>query len=253
MFNHLLQQPRHFSFLTARLLVIWALSSVFSAVLCMAQTVSPLIDENVVKGPGKVAKGKIDYFNDSLQPLTVVLEAKSFAVSYTGEISYGPLGDSIRLKLSAMSFRIPPKQSYTVFYEASADKLPVWFVLYASFSGFRERTADGFRIQVQLPHTIYLLKKQSIQKNELAVITSEYIPKDKKVVVRVRNNGDAFGRVLETNVSGKGAGATQGGFPLFPQAERQVEIPWEGDAQPSRIVLHLAHFKVEHTVNTVEP
>ncbi len=235
-----------------RKISIWAGWMVVAAGLCLAQTVRPLVDENVVKAPGKPAKGKIEYSNDSLQPLNVVLEAKSFSVSETGEISYHPLDPGIQLKLSTMSFRLLPQQSYTVFYEASADKIPAWFVVYASFSGFRERTAQGLRIQVQLPHTIYLLPKQSLQKNDLTVVTSEYLAKDKKVLVKIRNAGNAFGRVLEADLSTGRTESTQGGFPLFPQSERQVEIPWTAGVTPSKLVLRLEHFTLEHPVSQVE-
>ena len=43
---------------------------------CLAQTVRPLINEL-----GKPAKGRVEYVNDGLTPLNVVLEAKSFTVS----------------------------------------------------------------------------------------------------------------------------------------------------------------------------
>ena len=161
------------------------------------QTVQPLIDENIAKGPGKTVSGKIEYINDSLQALTVVLEPKSFTVSDTGELSYRPLDEGIHAKFSTMSFRIPPKQNYFVFYEASADKLPSWFVVYATFAGFRERTQEGFRIQIQLPHTIYVLPKQELQKEELIVRAAEYRASEKKIVVRVENIGPSFGRVLK--------------------------------------------------------
>ncbi len=167
----------------------------------LGQTVRGLIDENVVKGPGKVASGKIEYYNDSLQPLTVTLEARSFTVSDTGAMTYRPLNDSIHVKFSEMSFRIEPKQNYLVFYQASADQLPSWFVVYATFAGYKEKTEQGFRIQVQLPHTIYLLPKQDLQKEELMVKVAEYRPAEKKVVVRVENAGPSFGRVLDAEVS----------------------------------------------------
>lgn len=235
-----------------RKISIWA-CWLFLVINVAAQTVRPLIDENVVKGSGRLAKGKIEYTNDSLQQLNVVLEAKSFSVSVTGEISYRPLDGGVQLKLSAMSFHLQPQQSYTVYYEASADKVPAWFVVYASFSGFHERTAQGFRIQVQLPHTIYLLPKQPIQKDELTVVASEYLARDKKVLVKVRNAGSAFGRVLESDVSNGRTQDTQGGFPLFPLSDRQVEIPWTADVNPTKIVLHLEHFTLEQSVTRVEP
>jgi hypothetical protein len=95
-----------------------------AAVRMTAQTVRPVVDENVVKGPGKKASGRIEYVNDSLQNLNVVLDSRSFIVSDTGDLSYQPLDTRIHVKFSAMSFRIPPKQNYFVFYEASADALP---------------------------------------------------------------------------------------------------------------------------------
>lgn len=231
----------------------WAALFFLSVTPASAQTVRPLIDENIVRGPGKTASGKIEYVNDSTQTLIVTLEAKSFAVSDTGELSYGPLDGSIHAKLSAMSFRILPKQNYFIFYEASAEKLPSWFVVYATFAGFRERTAEGFRIQIQLPHTIYLLPKEELRKDELMIKMAEYHPTEKKVVVRVENNGSLFGRVLEADVTSAREQATQGGFPVFPFSERQIEIPWEGPNTPARLLLRLAHFRLEQAVNETTP
>ena len=234
------------------LLATFCLTFVFSAVV-QAQTVRPLIDENVVKAAGRRASGKIEYYNDSLQPLNVTLEGKSFTVSSTGAISYRPLDGDIHLNLSEMSFRIPPRQSHFVFYQAWSDKLPAWCVLYAAFSGFRERTPEGFMIQVQLPHTIYLLPKQRLQKAELSIVRAQYLPQAKKVVVRVANSGDAFGRVLETDVQGRKTRASQGGFPLFPNSERQVEIPWQAATVPSKVVLHFDRFTMETEVQGATP
>src|SRR5258708_26740919 len=101
---------------------------ILAAMQMAAQTVRPVVDENIVKGPGKKASGRIEYVNDSLQTLNVALDSRSFTVSDTGELSYQPLDARIHVKFSSMSFRIPPKQSYFVFYESWADALPSWFV-----------------------------------------------------------------------------------------------------------------------------
>lgn len=214
----------------------------------LGQTVRPLIDENVVGRPGQRSSGKIEYFNDSLQTLYVVLEAKSFTVSETGDLSYRTLDHDIHLKLSAMSFKIPPRQNYYIFYEASADKLPAWFVIYAAFSGFRERTPQGFQIQVQLPHTIYLLPKRTLQKAELSIVKADYLPETKRVVLRVANSGDAFGRVLEANVKGGKNTVTQGGFPIFPNSQREVEMPWDSPSEPRTLRLRLDRFSLERDI-----
>src|SRR5215472_17930028 len=103
---------RHRARRTRRILQAGWLFAFLCGTFALAQTVSPLIDENVVKGPGKKAKGKIEYINDSLQPLTVTLDTQSFTVSETGEMLYRPLDPGIHVKFSATSFRIPPKQNY---------------------------------------------------------------------------------------------------------------------------------------------
>jgi hypothetical protein len=150
-----------------------------------AQTVRPLIAE--LSNP---AKGRVEYVNDSLTPLNVVLSAKSFTVSETGQISYRPLDSSIHLKLSTTSFRIQPQQSYFVFYEASGDTSPEWFVIYAAFSGFGFRTQQGMNVRLELPHTVYLLPKQSVDKTQVHVTRAEYHPDSKAVLVEVENTGD---------------------------------------------------------------
>jgi len=218
-----------------------------------AQTVRPVIDENVVKGPGKKSTGRIEYINDTLQTLNVVLDSWSFTVSDTGNVSYVPLNNGIHAKLSATSFRLAPKQNYFVFYEASADQVPAWFVVYATFSGFAERTKEGLNLQVLLPHTIYLLPKQSVRKEELQVKIAEYRPKDKKVIVRVENTGAFFGRVLETDVTSGKSKATSNGFPVFPHREREVEIPWESSDGPEKVILHLERFQLEHGIGVAGP
>ena len=215
-----------------------------------AQTVRPVIDENIVKGPGKKASGRIEYVNDTLQTLSVVLDVRTFAVSDTGEITYGPMDPAMHIKFSNSSFQIPPKQSYYVFYEAYADTIPSWCVVYATFGGFKEKTPQGFNIQVLLPHTIYLLPKQAVRKDELVVKVAEYRPNEKKVVVRVENTGSAFGRVLEADVSSLKDRATLNGFPVFPHREREVEIPWTSSDAPSKIVLHLEHFQLEQKIGS---
>jgi hypothetical protein len=224
----------------------------FAGTLALAQTVRPLIDENTVGGPGKKASGRIEYVNDTLQPLAVVLESKSFTVSDTGDLSYQPLDPAVHVKFSATSFRIPPQQSFFVFYEATSDKLPSWFVVYAAFSGFKEKTEQGFRIQILLPHTIYLLPKQKLQKDDLEIRVAEFHAREKKVVVRLSNKGPAFGRVLETSISGPG-NSSQAGFPIFPFSERQVEFPWEPSADPRKVTLRFLRFSLERAIQPAQP
>jgi hypothetical protein len=236
----------------------WRLSlQAASLLLCAlplgAQTVRPLIDENIVQERDKKAKGKIEYVNDTLEPLTVTLDMQSFTVSDTGAILYRPLDSSIHVKFSASSFRVLPKQSYLVFYEATADSIPNWFVVYATFAGYKERTAEGLKIHLLLPHTIYLLPKQEVKKEELAIKAAKYDPGAKVVTVRVENNGPVFCRVLEAKVTSSQEESGSNGFPIFPHSEREVEIPWSGKESPKKLTLQLQPFHLEQSIESTLP
>jgi hypothetical protein len=208
-----------------------------------AQTVRPVINEL-----GNPAKGRIEYVNDSSVPLNVVIETKSFSVSEKGDITYRPLDKNIHLKLSATSFRIPPQQSYFVFYEASSDTAPAWFVIYGAFSGFAFRTEQGMNVRVQLPHTVYLLPKGGPEKADVHIVSAQYDAATNKVTVLTENSGRNFGRVQQASLSGGRKRQEGSGFPVFPQSRRRMEYTWQGDQPPNKITLEFEKFKVEGEV-----
>lgn len=218
---------------------------------CLAQTVRPLINEL-----GNPAKGRVEYVNDGLTPLNVVLEAKSFTVSETGEISYRPLDPDVHLKLSTTSFRIQPQQTYYVFYEATSPKSPAWFVIYAAFSGFPFRTAQGMNVRLELPHTVYLLPKGTIERADIIISRAELIPAENKAVIQLENQGDNFGRVFETQLVYEKKKQEAPGFPVFPHSKRIVEIPLEqkaeGENVPVAVTLQFQKFKLEQKLQRVK-
>src|SRR6266536_2546057 len=221
-----------------------ALCVLVAGAIVAAQTVRPVINEL-----GNPAKGRVEYINDGLTPLNVVLEAKSFTVSETGEISYRPLDPSIHLKLSTTSFRVQPQQTYYVFYEANSPQSPSWFVIYANFTGFAFRTAQGMNVRLQLPHTVYLLPKQSVAKSELHIARAELDTVQNKVSIEVENTGNNFGRILQTQLLYSNKKVEAPGFPVFPHSKRILEVALEqkaaGDNVPVEVSLHLEKFKME--------
>ncbi len=217
-----------------------------SALAIPAQTVKPVVSEL-----GNPAKGRIEYYNDSLNPLNVVLEPKSFTVSETGEITYRPLDSTVHLKLSTTSFKIMPQQSYYVFYEANTDASPAWFVIYAAFSGFPFRTQQGMNIRLELPHTVYLLPKGSLGKHDVVVEKLDFKPAEKKLVVEVYNNGNTFGRVQETIVHFGGKKQEAPGFPIFPHKRRILEVALQEQSAPTGVTLQFQDFKIEEKVQQV--
>jgi hypothetical protein len=208
-----------------------------------AQTVRPAVVEYQ-----EAARGRFELVNETLFPLTVVLEPRSFQVDSVGDLTDAPLDTTrIRVKLSAMSFRIPPMQSYTVSYEASATELPAWFMISSALSGARTNT--GLNVRIELPHVVYLLQKQPLRRTDVVVRSFQYDSAAGKAVVELENVSDHLGRVMSSELSapsaGRGGGVPGGGFPLFPQSRRRVEMPWQGGTEPERVVLRFANFTVD--------
>ena len=116
------------------------------------------------------------FSNGSIFPVTVVLEVRGFSITERGEVMDLPLDTSrIHVKLSAMSFRIPPRGTRTVFYEATGDSLPAWFNILSAMSG--TRTESGLNVRILLPHVVYLNQKQPLRKTEVAIRGIEFDPR----------------------------------------------------------------------------
>jgi hypothetical protein len=191
------------------------------------------------------ARGKFELVNETLFPLTVVLEARGFRVEPNGNLIEEPLDTArMQVKLSAMSFRIPPRQVYSVSYEATAKNFPAWFLVSSVLSGARTQT--GLNVRIELPHVVYMLQPEPLRKADVAVRAFEFDSTAKRVRVELENTGESLGRVLSSEVSADGKKPTPGGaFPLFPHSRRSLEIPWTDDAMPERLVLRFANFTVE--------
>jgi hypothetical protein len=218
----------------------------FFALPLAAQTVRPVIVEYKEK-----AKARFEIANNTLLPLNVVLEPRSFDISLTGEPTFRPLDSQIHLKLSAMSFRIPPQQSYYVFFEAKADKLPAWFVIYCLFAGLPRQS--GLNVQVELPHTVYLLQKEPFQKSCVQVGTAEFDPTSKRVLVEVQNQSSYLGRVQAAEVSSRHHKLPLETFPLLPQSRRRLESVWTAPEPPEKLVLRFRGFTIEKELLTRTP
>lgn len=214
---------------------LMACSSVASA-----QTIRPLLSEYERK-----ADGSFDLVNDSFAAVTVILEARSFTVDEEGEIRYRPLDPGIHLELSEMSFRIPPKQTRTVYYKATADHKPAWFVIYSFIRGLPVRTRSGMAVQLSLPHTVYVLPKKSASREDLKVRRARFDAKTKTVQIEVENKGELFARVLSSELSQGGQRQPGPGFPVFPESRRRITIPWPHERPPEKLLLRLRRFTVE--------
>jgi hypothetical protein len=204
------------------------------------QSVSPPIAEYQEK-----ARSSFQLQNGSLFPLTVVLEVRGFEVTEAGEVVDVPLDTSrVHVKLSAMSFRIPPRGSYRVFYEATGDTLPAWFNILSAMSG--ARTDNGLNVRLLLPHVVYLNQKQPLRKTDVVVRAFQVDPVGQKARLQLENLGPNLGRVLQVSLKNDHSGSDPvGGFPLFPRSRRWIEVPWRGEHPPTAASVRFARFSID--------
>jgi hypothetical protein len=208
--------------------VLWALSA-------SAQTVRPVIVE--YKGH---ARGKFELVNNSLLPANVVVEPRGFTITEGGKGVNEPLSSNVHLKLSAMSLRIPPKQGRYVFYEARADHLPAWFIIYSTFAP--RPMQSGLDVQISLPHTVYLLQKQPLQRQDVSVAPCRYLSSKHRILVVISNHSSKLGRVLEWQVGSRHARQSASGFPLLPQSRRRLTMAWKSPDPPRELTFRFEHF-----------
>jgi hypothetical protein len=205
-----------------------------------AQSVSPPIAEYQGK-----ARSSFQLLNPSIFPVTVVLDVRGFTITDAGEVLDVPLDTSrIRVKLSEMSFRIPPRGARTVFYEASSDSLPAWFNILSAMSG--AKTESGLNVRILLPHVVYLNQKQSLRKEDVAIRAFEINLAAKKARVQLENLSPNLGRVYQLTVSnGHSASQPAGGFPLLPGRRRWAELAWEASTLPNRMIVRFSRFTLD--------
>lgn len=209
-----------------------------------AQMLRPVIVEYAAS-----AQGRFEVVNDSLYPLVVTLEPKSFSVTKDGRPEFRPLDTGIDLKLSEMSFRIPPKASHFVFYKAKAERLPAWFTIYANFTGMPKH--NGLNVQVELPHTVYILQKQKLVMADVrleaeAASTAATDGTQAALSYELFNDSERFGRVMEVQVRCATGNRSFAGFPLMPTSVRRVQVGCTGAEVPRTVLIKFRNFTLKH-------
>lgn len=227
-----------------RLWIAAALLLAFPGPSAHAQTISPVIVEYVEK-----ARGSFQIRNDTVYPLDVVLEPRSFSVDVEGEPTYRRLDPHMLVRLSRMSFRLGARQTYTVFYEASAQPLPAWFTIYATLTGPASPT--GLKLALQLPHTVYLLTKKALERDAVVFLRADATGPKHQIEAEIENRSQEFSRVQQVEVTSRSGKKSYPGFPLFPQSRRILRLDWDQRGEPERIVLKFARFRVEQPIRVV--
>ncbi len=206
-----------------------------------AQTISPVIVEYTDR-----ADGRFQLYNDADVPLTVVVEPRSFSVDSTGMATFRKLDPGLHVTLSTTSFRVAPKQTYYVFYKATTETYPNWFCIYATVTG--TTTPTGLKLALELPHTVYLTGRKSLDQSQVSWNRAETNANGDKrqISAEIENHGAEISRVQEVEVlSSSGGKQTYAGFPLFPRQRRKIDLDWDQPGVPQQIVLKFPKFKTE--------
>lgn len=210
--------------------------AIAAAPAASAQAVTPPI----VEYAGGAAEGSFEVSNTTLQTLYVTLEPKSFNIDRTGRAIFRSLDGTTHVDLSEKSLRLPPQQKRTVFYRASAMNMPAWFCIYANFSG--AAVHKGMTVQIELPHTVYLLGKAKSSREEI-VLRDLYV-KDNHLFGIAENRGNAVTRVLGTTaISAHGKKIQGEGFPLLPHGVREFSIDL-GNSDAVKVTAKIDRFEI---------
>jgi hypothetical protein len=196
------------------------------AIAVPAQEVGPPIVEYRGRGVGT-----FEVRNNSLFPMNVVIEPFGFQQDSLGRITYGPFDTTrLRLRLSAMSLRLPARAALTVSYEAASDTLPAWFVITSTFHGVRRR---GINYNFQLPHVVYLYQKTAVRREEVQLADLVVDTAARQARFKMRNTSAGLTRCAEGTLSADGgARVPVPAFPLFPHFERWVVVDWAQAGPP---------------------
>ena len=223
-------------------------TAAFHASAAAAQAISPMITEYRISAGAKV-KGTFEVRNPTLLPVRVVLEPLSFSVDSKGDPAYRKLDPGVRVRFAATSFRIPPRQNYTVGYEIESDRLPAWFTVYATIAAANVETV---KVALKLPHTVYVLPKQVLSAANVEFLRSDASKEFHSVTVDIRNTGVHYGRVEEVEVSSPHSKVTYTGFPFFPGQQRELRFPWHEHETPTQVVLRFKESKVVHPLTDAD-
>ena len=224
--------------------LVMVCSLLFPGRISFGQSVSPVIVEYTEK-----AEGRIALTNNTLFPMAVMMEPRSFSINPDGNGIFRSLDPAIHVELSALSFRINPGQTYYVFYKAKAERLPAWFTIYSTFSAV-SRISD-LDLRILLPHTVYIYPKKPKLKDEvIEVKQAAYQRKMGKIICDFSNSSSDLERVEEIRIASDSKSITAPGFPLLPFTQRHIEVDWNGADIPRKLELHLDRSTVKLNLST---
>jgi hypothetical protein len=132
-----------------------ALLLLFATPLLRAQSVSPVATE--VGGKKSEAQGNFTITNNSIIPLTVILEQPQQLTFESGKPKLSPLSPGVHLELSEQSARLGARQQHSFWWKLVCEKRPCAVTLWSTLTGAHTNT--GLSVAIHLPTSIYFCQQ----------------------------------------------------------------------------------------------
>jgi len=165
---------------------------------------------------GRKLSGHLELGNESSAPLAAILEVSGFTLDANGAILFTPPDPSLNVELGATSFTIAPRAVHHVFYRARSARVPVWFAVVSTLTPARP-VREGLRVNVVLPHFVYLTEKGKLKAGDVLATMNE-------TELTLTNVSQKLARVAAIRAGDR----RLAGFPLLPGQARRVSLTPEG-------------------------
>jgi hypothetical protein len=185
----------------------------------------------------------------------VTLEAVNFEVGADRKITRSQLDPHMHVKFSQSGVRIGPKDSTHVFFDASAESYPAWFMIYATFR--RAEPQPGVNLAMQLGHPVYMYQKEAIAKDEVTLQKISFDPASHKLSISVENHGDKLARPYVSFPQLHDDQYRMRLYPVFPRTTTTTSFDLTEDGVLknvllSSVVVEFDHFKLPGSVSVVK-
>jgi hypothetical protein len=222
---------------------------VLLALALTAKAGAQSVDPPIAVLDGAHVRGSIVINNPTIFPFSYVLEPKQFTVACGGDVAFAELDTArIHLRLSSMSGRLAAKQRATIFYEVTADSVPSWFAIVVGFYG--SKPEQGLNVKMEIPHIVYLMQRDKVRADELAITSAVFEPLDKRLRIRVENHSSKLTRISElVGIAGNGKEYSIDACPLFPNTTREFVFAWPDASLPVKVIARFAGFSIERPVH----
>ena len=157
------------------------------------------------------------------------------------------LDTDVHLDLSAKSFPGGAEAVSTpCFIRRSDAHAPTWFTIYASI--ISNARAGSMNVVIDLPHTVYLLDRETPSANDIVFRPGEKAEAVHQVSVVVENKSPEFTRVSEIDISSATEQQSYPGFAFCPAQARILHLDRTKSDPPKNIELRFKKFSATHAL-----